>query len=471
METTLHPGEPILLVDDEELVLDSLCALLAEKGFDNTVPCRDGREVRGLLDRRKFSCVVLDVNMPHLPGTELLHAILQENPDMPVIMLTAVGEVDTAVRCMKTGAFDYILKPPEPTRLFTSLRHAVDQWEIRGENRRLRESLFSRSIKNPDVFASMVTRSPAMLDIFRYVEAIAPTSLPILITGETGTGKELMARAVHAASGRKEAFVGVNVAGLDDTLFSDTLFGHRKGAFTGAAADRDGMIAKAAQGTLFLDEIGDLSMESQIRLLRLLQEREYYPLGSDIPRTTDARFIFATNHDLESASLSGRFRKDLFYRLRSHQISIPPLREREGDILLLTDYFLEKTAREIGKKPPRPPRELYALLSAYHFSGNVRELEGILSDAVVRHESGVLSIRELKAELEKRCGGGSREGGKSIEGSEPNPFVSLETLPALRRVTQLLIDEAMRRSGGNQTLAAHLLGMSRTTLNKRLGKA
>jgi DNA-binding NtrC family response regulator len=470
MEATLHPGDPILLVDDDELVLDSMSALLLEKGFTNVVPCRDSREVKGLLELRSFSCVILDINMPHLSGDDLLPVILQEHPDMLVIVLTGAGEVDIAVHCMKTGAFDYIVKPPEPVRFFASLRHAVEKWEIRGENARLKESLFSRSVKNPDTFTPIVTRSPAMLDIFRYIEAIAPTSLPILITGETGTGKELMARALHAASGRTGAFVGVNVAGLDDALFSDTLFGHRKGAFTGAAADRDGMIGKAAQGTLFLDEIGDLSIESQIRLLRLLQEKEYYPLGSDVSRTTDARFVFATNHDLESASLAGKFRKDLFHRLRSHQIRIPPLRERVTDIPLLADYFLEKTAREIGKKPPRPPRELYALLSAYSFSGNIRELEGVLSDAVVRHESGVLSMQTLKAELEKRNLGGSPAGGKNGEGPEANPFFSLESLPAIQRVTRLLIDEAMRRSGGNQTLAANLLGMSRTTLNKKLKK-
>jgi len=469
VETTRYPEDPILFVDDEELILDSMRELLLENGFDNVVTCGDSREVMGLLDGRRYSCVVLDVNMPHLSGAELLPMILHEHPDMLVIVLTGAGEVDVAVKCVKAGAFDYIQKPPETARFITSLRHALDRGEIRAENARLRESLFSRSVRNPDVFAAIVTRNPAMFDIFRYIEAIAPTPLPILIAGETGTGKELMARAVHAASGRTGAVVGVNVAGLDDTLFSDTLFGHRKGAFTGAAADREGMIAKAAKGTLFLDEIGDLSIESQIRLLRLLQEKEYYPLGSDVPRSTDARYVFASNRDLESMSLAGTFRKDLFHRLRSHIIAIPPLRDRPEDIPLLTDHFLEKTAREIGREPPRPPRELYALLSTYRFPGNVRELEGILSDAVVRHESGVLSIQKVKTELAKRMGGHSGIAAEA-DAYEGNPFESFATLPTLQLATHFLIEEALHRSGGNQTLAAHLLAMSRTTLNKKLKK-
>ena len=381
-----------------------------------------------------------------------------------------MDQVDVAVQCMKAGAFDFVVKPADAARLLTSVKHAVEQWEARNENRRLRDSLFSRELTHPEAFTSIITRSPAMHTIFRYIEAVAATSLPIFITGETGAGKELVARSIHAASGRPGRFVAVNAAGLDDTLFSDTLFGHLKGAFTDAAGSREGMIAKAARGTLFLDEIGDLSTESQIRILRLLQEKEYYPLGSDMPQTTDARFIFATNRDLASSSTKGTFRRDLYYRLQSHSICLPPLRERPEDIPLLANHFLEKASNEIGKKAPRAPRELYQLLQTYGFPGNIRELEGLMTDAVVRNNSEVLALQQVRETLSARMDSTTERAPGAQGTAEMNPFLSMETLPPLGHVNRLLIDEALRRSGGNQTLAAHLLGMSRTTLNKRLKK-
>jgi DNA-binding NtrC family response regulator len=467
----MYPLEPLLIVDDDQSILQSMQALLKAMGFSNTVTCADSREVHSILALRRFSAVMLDLNMPHITGLNLLPSILQKYPEMPVVVVTGMDEVEVAVQCMKAGAFDYVVKPADSARLLASLKHAVEQGEIRSENRRLRDSLFSRSLTHPEAFTSIVTRSAAMHTIFRYIEAIAATSLPMLITGETGAGKELVAESIHAASGRSGRFVAVNAAGLDDTLFSDTLFGHMKGAFTDAAGSREGMIGKAARGTLFLDEIGDLSTESQIRILRLLQEKEYYPLGSDVPHTTDARFIFATNHDLESSVAKGKFRQDLYYRLQSHRIHLPPLRERPEDIQILADHFLEKAAREIGREMPRAPRELYQLLQTYGFPGNIRELEGLIADAVVRNDSGILPLQQLRETIRTRMDSATEKFSHTSEGAERNPFSSLESLPPLRRVNRLLIDEALHRSGGNQTIAAHLLGMSRTTLNKRLKKA
>ena len=252
--------------------------------------------------------------------------------------------------------------------------------------------MLSAEPAHPEVFADIVTRDSSMLAIFKYAEAVAPTTLPVLITGETGVGKELIGRCIHAASGRSGSFVPVNVAGLDDTLFADTLFGHVKGAYTGADAAREGMVAKAGEGTLFLDEIGDLAPESQIKLLRLLQEREYYPLGTDRPRPASARFVFATNLDIAKAMGDGKFRKDLLYRLRSHHIRIPPLRERPSDLPVLLDHFFQKAAKVVGKDQPPVPRELLPLLGSYAFPGNIRELEGMVFDAVVRHQSHTLSL-------------------------------------------------------------------------------
>ena len=334
--------------------------------------------------------------MPHLSGAALLPRILAADPDLPVIIMTAAGDVETAVTLMRAGAFDFLVKPVDRMRMVASVRNAIDRAEMRRENVQLKEHLLSGTLKNPAPFAPIITESEAMMSLFRYVESIAATALPVLVTGETGSGKELVARAIHDASGRTGAFVPVNVAGLDDTLFSDALFGHLKGAFTGATADRQGMIARATEGTLFLDEIGDLAMESQIKLLRLLQDREYLPLGSDKARKTDTRFVFATNSDLEKAAAEGRFRRDLFFRLRSHHIRIPSLRERKADIPVLLDFFLQKAARHLGKSKPTVPRELSTFLGLYAFPGNVRELEGLVFDAMVRHESGILSLDSFR---------------------------------------------------------------------------
>lgn len=464
MDRSPYPARPVLIVDDEQIVLDSLVAMLTAAGINNVLTCRDSRGAVGLMANHRCSAVLLDLKMPYVSGLELLPALLAEYPETPVVVLTGVDEIDVAVRCMKAGAFDFIQKPANSIRLATSIRHAIDRSDEREENQRLRDSVFAPQVRTPEAFAAFVTRSPAMAAIFRYVEAVAPTPLPILITGETGVGKELLARIIHELSDRTGAFVAVNVAGLDDALFSDTLFGHRRGSFTGASESREGMIARAAGGTLFLDEIGDLHPESQVKLLRLLQEREFLPLGSDKPVATDARFIFATNRDLESAASAERFRKDLYYRLRSHRIRIPPLRERREDIPPLIDHILQRAARELGKTAPRPPRELYTLLEVQQFPGNVRELEGLLYDAVVRHESGVLSLANLRPALAAaRPALAAADRGR-------NPFTDLEVLPGIKEASRLLIEEAMARARGNQTTAAGLIGMSRTALNRHLKK-
>jgi DNA-binding NtrC family response regulator len=308
-----------------------------------------------------------------------------------------------------------------------------------------------------------------MRSIFQYIEAVAPSPRPVLITGETGVGKELVARAVHTLSNRKGAFTPVNVAGLDDHVFADTLFGHKRGAFTGAMEGRSGLLEQAAGGTLFLDEIGDLSAVSQVKLLRLLQEGEYLPLGSDLAKRSDARIVVATNQDLEAARNSGRFRKDLYYRLCGHRLQIPPLRERPEDLPVLLDYFLEKAANCLGKKKPTPPHELFKLLAAYRFPGNVRELESMIYNAVSIHTSGKLSMDAFKSEIFKTQPGLSGAIASPADAGEEKT-VFPDPLPTLKQVEQLLVDESLRRSNGNQAIAAMMLGITRQALNKRLKK-
>ncbi len=466
MSSNPFPILPVLIVDDEGPFLDALSFTLNGEGITNIVPCRDSGEVMALLGKREFSLVLLDLFMPGLAGTDLLPLIIRDHPEIPVIIITAANEVETAVECMKNGAYDYLVKPVDDVRLMASIRRAVSLAETRRENSLLKEYLLKDKLERPEVFSALVTRSKAMRAIFQYIEAIARTVLPVLITGETGTGKELIARAVHQTSGRKGEFVAVNVAGLDDHFFSDTLMGHRRGAFTGADRDRKGMIEQAAGGTLFLDEIGDLGPESQVKLLRVIEERKYYPLGSDVPRSVDARIVVATHQEIEALRGGEKFRRDLFFRLRTHHIHLPPLRERKEDIPLLVGHFLEKAGGLVGKKRITPPRELFTLLAAYDFPGNVRELEGMVYDAVSRHKSGVLSL----ASFREKIGFPGRDGDESPGAADSSnaEIIFPQRLPALKKVEEILIREALQRAEGNQTIAAQSLGLSRRALNNRL---
>lgn len=456
-----YPKKPILIIDDEKEFLYSVELVLSSNLINNVKLCDDSRKVQSKLENDSFSLILLDLNMPYKSGFELLPELIEQYPEIPIIIITASNDVDSAVTCMKIGAFDFVVKPVDETRLLTIVKRGIDMREIKNENLRLKESLFNKELKHPEIFSKIITKSKTIKSIFQYIEAIADTKLPLLITGETGAGKELFAEAVHKASGRKGNFVIVNVAGVDDTLFSDTLFGHKKGAFTGADKDRKGMIEEARSGSLFLDEIGDLSLESQVKLLRLLQDGRFYPLGSDIAKLTDTRIIVATNKDIQKMQVDNSFRKDLFYRLKSHNVHIPPLRERRGDIQLLVDHFLNKYSKELNKKRLTPPKELYKILKNYFFPGNVRELEGIIADIVSRHTSGILSIKSLKNLI-------SAEGELEKEMIVSGKFSFPEILPSFKEMEKKLIETALKRADGNQSIAAQMLGISRRALNNRI---
>jgi DNA-binding NtrC family response regulator len=314
----LHPLQPILIVDDEESALDSFATILQMGGFTNLITCVDSRQVEPLLARQPVSCLLLDLQMPYLPGRELLDRLREGFPEIPVIVITGLGDIETAVDCMKKGACDFLAKPVEKNQLLALLKRTIEFQELKRSYADLRENFFSGRIKDPRAFSAMVTAHPLMKKIFLYLQAVAPSPEPVLVTGETGVGKELVARTLHQLSGRPGKFVAVNAAGVDDQMFADTMFGHEKGAFTDARDARPGLIHEAEGGTVFLDEIGELSNASQVKLLRLLQEYEYYPLGSDMPRSADVRLVVATNHDLPAMMAAGKFRKDLFHRLSVH---------------------------------------------------------------------------------------------------------------------------------------------------------
>ncbi|MDA8164855.1 MAG: sigma-54 dependent transcriptional regulator [Desulfobacteraceae bacterium] len=459
MEKNRSPLQPILLIDDEPHILNGFSVALLTAGFDNLIRCQDGRQVGDLIARQEMEVVLLDLMLPHVSGQEILRRLQEEQPQVPVIILTGVDEVTTAVQCMRGGAFDYIVKPVDGELLLASVRRAMDVRQLRRENTLLARRILSGGVENPDAFAAIVTRNRRMEAIFRYCEAIAEGRQPVLITGETGTGKELVARALHELSGRSGELVAVNVAGLDDHVFSDALFGHARGAFTGADRVRAGLAEKAGAGTLFLDEIGDLSEPSQVKLLRFLENGEFYPLGADAPKSSSARVLAATSRNLEEAVAAGSFRRDLYFRLRTHHIQVPPLRERRDDLPLLLAHLLEEAGREFQREELACDPEVVQVLAAYDFPGNVRELKALVYDAV----AGLSGDRITPAAFARLAG--DQPG---AEGADGDWAGRLQRLPSLKEASEALVEEALRRTGQNQRAAAMLLGITPQALNQRL---
>jgi DNA-binding NtrC family response regulator len=473
VDEKLYPTKPILLVDDEQMAIQGFQFTLEAAGLLNTIGCQDSRRVIDLMAERDISVVVLDLSMPHVTGEELLPQLREGFPGVPVIVVTGTNDVATAVECMQAGAFEYLLKPVEETKLASAVRRAIEMGELRSEYTSFKDKVLSNTLDHPEAFSQIITNNAKMHSVFQYIETISVSSRPVLVTGDTGVGKELIARSLHELGEYDGAFVAVNVAGLDDNAFSDTLFGHTKGAFTGADTVRPGLIERASGGTLFLDEIGDLESASQVKLLRLLQENEYYPLGADAAKPATARVVVATNRNIREMLEAKQFRADLFYRLQTHEIHVPPLRERMDDIPTLVDYFLDQAAESLKKRKPTPPPELFTLLGTYHFPGNVRELESVVFDAVSRHKSHMLSCEVFRNHIEKDRPSGQTQAvaaptGDTTADEAPSPFALFGRLPTMSEAPVLLIQEAMKRADGNQTVAAQMLGITRSGLSKAI---
>ena len=477
MNGWLPGGMPVVLVDDDPSVLFSAATLLRSAGIEDIERVSDSRELLPLLKKRTAAIVILDLSMPYISGMELLPDIIKQFPEIPVLVMTAAEDVHTAVECMKQGASDFLVKPVEETRFLTSIQKAMELRSLRNQVGALKRSLLSDRLEQEQAFLPILTTSRKMRAIFQYMESVANSEEPVLISGETGVGKELIAQALHHLSGRKGRMVAINVAGLEDAMVSDTLFGHRKGAFSSADDTRKGLIAEANGGTLFLDEIGDLGTTTQVKLLRVLQERKYYPLGSDAPLKCNARILCATNRNLQKQMDEGRFRSDLYYRLLVHHVEVPPLRDRKEDIPLLTRHFLEEAAESMEKTCPTPPPELFTLLTAYPFPGNIRQLRATLYDAVARHRSGILSLNSFR----KLIGTSTTDTVTTSNNTDDcvsGLGLTLSSmlyqisgmLPSLKEMEQCLIEESMRRANNNQGIAAGFLGISRQALNQRLRK-
>lgn len=464
----------VLIIDDEINTLKACATMLKMNGLRNVVTESDSRRVLDIMEVGEIDVVILDLFMPNVSGMELLPKLREFYPQVPVIIVTAAYELERAVESIKSGAFDYLVKPVDHERLLITLQKAFECTLLHDQVSSLRDRLVEDRLDNSEIFNEIVSRSRKMRVIFQYLEVIAKSPQPILITGESGTGKELVTRAIHRLSGCKGDLVSINLAGLDDAMFSDTLFGHKRGAFTGADQHRDGLIVKAANGVILLDEIGDLGESSQIRLLRLIQEREFYPVGSDSPRQSEARIICASNKNLKKLVDQGSFRNDLFYRLNVHHVALPPLRERREDIPLLLEHFIRQTADCLSISPPSYPKELLDLLAVYHFPGNIRELQGIVFDAVARSKTGKISQEPFRKAMSSTPPQAAYQTAfDSAQDTDPRHDI-LEKIwghfPTLEEAENYLIEVAMSRANGNQGTAATMLGLKRQTFNIRLKK-
>ena len=464
-----HTAFPILIVDDEANVRMSVDVALRSAGLCNTVQVTDAVQVLPVLRAvAGHAIVLLDLIMPNRHGEELLQEIMEEFPEALVVIVSGVNDLGVAVDCMRKGASDYIVKPIEETRLTSCVRRLLEILELRDVNAALKRGMSGGGLKRPEHFARIVTGAAVMRSLFHYVEAVARSEEPILVTGETGVGKELFAKAFHDASERKGAFVAINMCGLDANLISDTLFGHVRGAYTGADTDRPGFVEKAADGTLFLDEIGNVGLECQMKLLRLLQEREFTPLGSDVSKLSRARIVAATNADLSKAVEDGTFRKDLYFRLHQHHLHIPPLRERMEDLVPLLEHFIEEASRALGRPTPSYPKELAVHLRCHGFPGNVRELKAMAFDATAKCRGGQLAIADFFGPAYS-----SAKAGEGIADGESFAAVveKLDSLPTLKESQKILLHEALRRTGGSQKAAARLLGVTQQAISQRVKKS
>ncbi len=448
MATLEH--SPILIIDDDTSVLDGQRALLLLHGYKQVDCARTFKQARELFVQGDRAVVLLDLALKNESGLDVLAWIHEHHPATQVVVLTAANDTRLAVRCMRDGAFDFLVKGNDTDRLPGTVRNALEKRRSELEKLRLRDALVGRGSIDEKPFASFVSVSEHIDRIRRYLDAIAPLPDPILLTGETGVGKEVMAKAIHDRSGRSGPFVTANVGGLDDQLLSDTLFGHKRGAFTGADRNRDGLVKSAAEGTLLLDEFGEASMHSQTKILRLVELGEYLPLGSDRVETAGTRFVFATNKDLQKEVAAGRFRRDLFYRISSHHVHIPPIRERPEDIRPILKHLVKRHAERLKQEAVAVPQHVVARLARSPIPGNVRELEHVVISALV---NGVWEQEE-----EGAPGAISRETRRVAFGPE---------LPTPEELVDQLIEEADSRFPGNRSKAAAAIGLSRQAMANR----
>ena len=447
-------SEKILIVDDEEGVRKLLGRILGKNGYD-TVSAPSAEEALRLVEADQFDLVITDIKMPGMDGLQLLQELKAFNPGLPIIVITAYGTVESAVQALRAGAYDYITKPFENDEIRLTVAKTFERERLLAENRYLHDELEGRYS-----FSGIVGQSEEMQRVFDMASSVAVSNANVLITGESGTGKELIARSIHYNSNRKEKpFIVLNCAALPENLIESELFGHEKGAFTGAINAKKGRFELAHEGTLFIDEVGEMTPSSQVKLLRVIQEQEFERVGGSRTISCDVRIVAATNKDLEQAVKEGDFRDDLYYRLNVVNIDMPPLRKRREDIESLARHFLQKFAAETGKKiDDISPRALSCLL-AYEWPGNVRELQNVMERAVVLARGESVTPHDFPQNL---------QGDAQICVDIPDRDGNLTEL--LEDLERQLILQTLRRHDNSQTKAASALGIKRTTLRYKMEK-
>ena len=447
-------SERILIVDDEDGMRRLLGRVLTREGYE-TSTVGSGAEALRLVANERFDLVVTDIKMPEMDGLQLLEELKEYEPSLPIIVMTAYGTIENAVQALRFGAYDYIAKPFETDEIKLTVAKALERERLLAENRYLHAELEGRYD-----FSGIIGGSPAMQQVYEMASSVAVSNANVLITGESGTGKELMARSIHYSSPRKEKpFVVLNCSALSESVLESELFGHEKGAFTGALDMRKGRFERADQGTLFIDEVAEMSMAAQVKLLRVIQEHEFERVGGNKTISVNVRIVAATNKKLEDQVKDGKFREDLYYRLNVVNLNIPPLRSRREDVEPLSRHFLEKYTAETGKKiTDLAPRALSCLL-AHDWPGNVRELQNAIERAVVLSKGSVLTPRDFPQNL---------QGDDQICLQVPEKGGSLTEI--LEDLERQLIIQTLQREDGSQTRAAENLGIKRTTLRYKMEK-
>ncbi len=440
------PGHDLLIVDDEASLRDFLSIVFEEEGWHVESAASLG-EARQAWARNEPDVVLCDLMMPDGSGLDFLREVKAQKPALPVVMITAHTSTRSAVEALKAGAHDYIAKPFDIEELKIIVGKAVERSELEAENIHLRSALESRF-----TFENIIGRSPKMQEIFGIVSRIARANSTVLIMGESGTGKEMIARAIHYNSGRRGKFVSINCGALPENLLESELFGHERGAFTGAIRDKKGLFQEANNGTIFLDEIGEMSTGMQVKLLRVLQDRSIRRVGGNEEIAVEVRVIAATNRDLQELIQKGSFREDLFYRINVIPIALPPLRQRKEDIALLAEHFIAKCSEVVGTEPKKISVDAMKALERYSWPGNVRELENVIERSVALETSDVITTRSLPETV--------LYGGSLSAGPMDLPEEGMDLEKHLENVGKYFMLRALERSGGVQTQAAELLGMS-----------
>jgi DNA-binding NtrC family response regulator len=455
MESIPHKQSPVLVVDDDEGLLLSIKATLLSSGLPEPALVSDSRRVMDLVRENDFQLILLDLMMPYLGGMDVLRKIKEQSPNVECVIVSAIDDVTSAVKAMSLGASDYLVKPLNSDKLVALVNRTLEKYTVQNELQRLGSKKVFSNLKNPEAFEDIIAEDEAMALIFHQVEAVACTDYSVVISGESGTGKEMLARVIHKLSNRSNApFYAVNMASFSKTIFEDEFFGHAKGAYTDAGSDKMGFFEAAHGGTLFLDEITELDPSLQGKLLRVIEERELYRLGSTEVRNVNVRIIAATNRDINEEIVRGAFRADLYYRINMYNIKVPPLRERQKDILPIARHFLKIHADINNKKIRSLSPELEQRLIQYSYPGNVRELENIIAAAVLQEKGKAISLASTLNLL-------------PYEGPERRKHIELLTLEELEKRH---IEKVLEIAGGNRFKAAKILGVNVSTVYRKIEK-